>query len=1062
MTRRYRNLSQFSPATVSRSHEARTRRHLSFSTSSRWKSTNLELFAQTRISGHSQHCYGLKSYTVATSRMVQYQNLAAGLLSLPFAVSADQQLKRQGNYPFKNGTDSSTVLKSASHSPSISSVSSSSLPSTSSSSTTYSIRFTYAPQSESDSASPASSVLSPEPVETGSTNSFKSIPSSLAVSHSIGTSHSSISQQHLSGSASYSSKSQGHSSAASTAHSGKSQEHLSASAASSHSSKPPKHLVASASRSISGHASLITGSSYGTAGCGGRTINVASASLDWWYDRNVYDVVSVLSYQHDSAGQVTGWTIIPGPTTFALSIAISAWTCASTKVPTTNTHLHSTYSAFPCTTTPVHKAAATTAIIQTGYQTDLPATGTGFDDVPNVVSMPTPAAFTFGRKTISRGVPFVQINGYEVTSRTSVRGTGGFSCSAVTKTHNLTTPYVFTYTGPNPSIAADHDVAITGKLDEQFLSVIKQTAVAGSFTAVPTVVLVVEEVFAASVPVRWFPGDILPSSTAVYTYYTGARTGSAALAFTTPAPSALATFAGGTATALVIEASAVSLDTPSANQLPENAHSTTITDQGYNLYTALVGTPKVQPSDQVLLIPTTNHGTTGTLLSAVQTPTSPADANAQNGGTNNGSPNNGGSVNVQSNGAGSNGGQSNGGSNGGGSNGGGSNGGSNGGGNGGNSGSGSDSPANALQVLNQAMGSAIMAGIGSNSAAATITVLGNVATQTNARAVVVGGQTVAPGSTVTVGGTVISMPSPGTVVVGGQTTQLPAGSGQVLTFNGATLTATSVEAFPIAGQTLAAGGSPITISNQQVSLNAAGNVLVVGSSTSIIGQAKIISLNGQTFVENSQTQFVLGPGKTTPVAVAANPTAAADAVTARPVITVDGQTYSPSAGKYVISGQTLSAGGAITFNGLSGKETVSLDKSGTVMVDVISGKSTTSTLSPLPNLTIGGKVYTPTGGSYVIAGQTLTPGSSRTVTIDGSTYILGLSATPTVLEIDQVGSSGKITATSYETLTTGTSSTAVSSATGADKGATGEASTINIAMLSSILASGSLLLAILL
>jgi len=265
------------------------------------------------------------------------------------------------------------------------------------------------------------------------------------------------------------------------------------------------------------------------------------------------------------------------------------------------------------------------------------------------------------------------------------------------------------------------------------------------------------------------------------------------------------------------------------------------------------------------------------------------------------------------------------------------------------------------------------------------------------------GETLTPGGSVVVSGTTISLGSDASaLVINGQTQTLSAPlitPGPMITMADNTYAPNAADAYNINGQMLTPGGI-ITVSGTTMSLASDGSAVVI----------------------NGQTQSLTGSGSNTA------------AITAPAVLTIDGQAYAPNAdSSYLISGQTLTPGGQITFTGPNGTETISLDSSGSVLVEVMSGHTMTSNLAnagesaptAAPILTIGGQTFTAlpgSGTSYVIEGQTLTPGGIETVTIAGHTYIVSLSPQATVLEIEAEGPSGKVTATSFETLFPGTGS----------------------------------------
>ena len=146
-------------------------------------------------------------------------------------------------------------------------------------------------------------------------------------------------------------------------------------------------------------------------------------------------------------------------------------------------------------------------------------------------------------------------------------------------------------------------------------------------------------------------------------------------------------------------------------------------------------------------------------------------------------------------------------------------------------------------------------------------------------AIVIEGQTVTPGGAITVAGTRIALaPTAAYAVVGPSTIPLQATSNAVLTFATSAYTATS-GTFTIAGQTLTPGGI-ITVSGTRISLSPSAPATpyaVIGSSTFQLAPANTVGLH---------------------------------------LLTIGDQLYTAnSLTDFVIAGQTLSPGGAITVNG---------------------------------------------------------------------------------------------------------------------------------------------------
>lgn len=289
-----------------------------------------------------------------------------------------------------------------------------------------------------------------------------------------------------------------------------------------------------------------------------------------------------------------------------------------------------------------------------------------------------------------------------------------------------------------------------------------------------------------------------------------------------------------------------------------------------------------------------------------------------------------------------------------------------------------------------------------------VTVLGQSLSIMNPSAVAVVGKTLSVGGpAVTSGGTYWSLGSGANLVAG---TLAPAPA--AMTFAGSTYTANSASEFVIAGQTLTQGGS-INVAGTAISLPSGANAAVVGGSTQALitpapaSAPAVLTFGGSTYTANSASQFVvagqtLTPGGRitvfgTPIseapAGAASPYAviggstqslgsAPSIVNAPPILTFDGSTYTANAAsQFVIAGQTLTPGGAITISG-----TPISEAAGTAPAFAVIGSSTQSLGSAsditteAPVMTFDGQTYTADASSdFVINGQTLTPGGVITV-----------------------------------------------------------------------------------
>ncbi|KAI6851540.1 hypothetical protein KC332_g4308 [Hortaea werneckii] len=230
------------------------------------------------------------------------------------------------------------------------------------------------------------------------------------------------------------------------------------------------------------------------------------------------------------------------------------------------------------------------------------------------------------------------------------------------------------------------------------------------------------------------------------------------------------------------------------------------------------------------------------------------------------------------------------------------------------------------------------------------------------------GATLTPGGVVTFDGTTVSLARDASqVVVNGQTTELNAPRltpAPMVTLDGTVYKANPGSTFDINGSILTPGGV-ITSDGTRISLAPGASAIVV---------------DGET------TSLQSGGSQTTPASNEAS-------ITAAPVLPVDGHRVQPQGqgATYVISGQTLTPGGAITYTNDDGEvETLSLNSPANQLVSVIDGTTSStnlpnpaamSTITAPPVLNVNGKGYAANGGtSYVISGQTLTPGGAITIT----------------------------------------------------------------------------------
>ncbi|KAK8210944.1 hypothetical protein IWZ01DRAFT_453128 [Phyllosticta capitalensis] len=287
-------------------------------------------------------------------------------------------------------------------------------------------------------------------------------------------------------------------------------------------------------------------------------------------------------------------------------------------------------------------------------------------------------------------------------------------------------------------------------------------------------------------------------------------------------------------------------------------------------------------------------------------------------------------------------------------------------------------------------------GLGSDSRPPVVVIGGSSFTMGSSSAFVIGQQTLAPGGpAIAVGGTTVSLaPSATAVVVNGATTPLSdvqqaAPNPPVITIGSSAYTANAATQYYLGpGQTLKPGGAA-SVDGTVVSLGPSASYVVVGGSTQAFPAAMITAAPANpgvgSFVVGGQT---LAPGGKV---VLGGTTISLDSMGSNLVI--NGYSKAPA---YVIGGATLTPGGRIVVSGT----TLSLAPFATALL--VNGA--TSTLNPavltsLPAIPFGSTSLSPIlgpGRSYVIDGQTLTPGGR--ITVSGTT--LSLLPTPTAVVIN--------------------------------------------------------------
>lgn len=309
---------------------------------------------------------------------------------------------------------------------------------------------------------------------------------------------------------------------------------------------------------------------------------------------------------------------------------------------------------------------------------------------------------------------------------------------------------------------------------------------------------------------------------------------------------------------------------------------------------------------------------------------------------------------------------------------------------------------------------------------------------------VIGSRTLRPGSEITVSGTPISLDSGATEAIVGTRTQrltsnvLPAvTSPPALTIGTQTILPDAQGNYVIASQTLTPGGA-VTVSGTPVSLAPGGGHAIVGTSTANLAILPFpqlatatpppLTMGSQTLTANAQGQYVVD-GQTlhrggaitvsgTPIslapggayAVIGSSTEVLAITTPPPALTIGTRVVTANAqGQYIVDGQTLTPGGGISVSGTP----ISLAAGGAYAV--IGSSTENLAITPRPALTVGTQVVTANiQGQYIIDGQTLT--RAGVITISGTQVSLAPNGAFAV-----VGTSTEnLAATSPSALTIGT------------------------------------------
>ena len=249
----------------------------------------------------------------------------------------------------------------------------------------------------------------------------------------------------------------------------------------------------------------------------------------------------------------------------------------------------------------------------------------------------------------------------------------------------------------------------------------------------------------------------------------------------------------------------------------------------------------------------------------------------------------------------------------------------------------------------------------------------------------------------------------------------------VFTIGGKAYTADTSSTFVIEGQTLAPGGTAITLSGTPISLTAGASQAIVGGSAVAIYPAGItpapgarpvptLTFAGSTYSANSVGQFVIGEQTLSPgaaitvsgtqislaaagnVAVIGSSTEllAPNGARTAAMLTFDGSTFTAdTSSEFVIGGQTLTPGGSIKVSGTP----ISYPTGASAIV--IGTKTSPQSFATItsgvrPIITFDGSTYTADASSdFTINGQTLTPGGN--IDVSGTPILLPLAGTAVVI-----------------------------------------------------------------
>lgn len=767
--------------------------------------------------------------------------------------------------------------------------------------------------------------------------------------------------------------------------------------------------------------------------CGGCTVNVPNAAVDWWFAATFEYAVGTLSTlisNVTSANSAPVLTLAPATDSFDVSEAISDYYATSLS-------------------------AEITSIVSRSAVLPIPSPGTiPVDDVGNLSFDPLPAsvAVTGASGTVfvaTSTTPFVYFSVYEVETQVPVTvDSGRVGCRSYTQTYNLSNPYAYAYT----SDGLEDQTVASGDLPADFLQQIPQSSCSvGTWQAVVTVLVVVDLIYDQERHYHPFVVHVESSvtglddsgatSTTLPTYVPTPHIEDSASQ--NPAASTPATRFAPLIQPSVIPSAEASADTNSIGLATDLAG---LISQINSFVTAFAHN-EATTKDQAAATPLEPNGQAGLTANGNGAPSAQAEVVGTVGsqtikigpssvvvvGAQTLSPG-GPAITV--------------------------------------GGTPVSLAPSATAIVIGGITSKLPQAVATAAAPPPVLTIGSTTLTANAATqfLVAPGQTLTPGGAVTVSGTVISLaPSASFLVIGGSTQLLPTAAPVVtvapeIVVGGTTFTGNSGSSFVIGGQTLAPG-SVITVSGTTISLNPSGGSVIINGNTEpvitlpvtigpllTVGNTVYTAISGSSYIIAGQT---LTPGGTITVAgttISLGPSASyavingatetlsgPAALITPPPITIGNGVFTaiPGTGTtYLIGGSALTPGGVITVAGT----TISLSPGATAVV--VNGVTTTliptAPITNPPLLTIGTATYTalPGGGTtFVIGGQTLTPGG--VITVSGTTISLSPSATALIIN----GGSMTTTETLFPATITNSASTTENTGTAASSASAGATAT---------------------